>query len=162
MVLLPRCQDYLQIIRGDFGTTDNCGTSPSMDAVIELEFGDYTAVFRTSEDIRGEGFQMYSICFQPLERNLEGNTTPPPHTHTQTQTHTHTYHIVRKSLMTSHHYGVESVPVFILSFSGNFAAVIAQENCNPAHFLRQLTCRRTALMCHYFVNVAAAIIPVRK
>ncbi|CAI8036334.1 hypothetical protein GBAR_LOCUS20360 [Geodia barretti] len=67
-----RCQDYLQIVRGEFGTTDNCGTTPSMDAVIELEFGDYTTVFRTSEEIQGEGFQMYTICFQPLERNLEG------------------------------------------------------------------------------------------
>ena len=62
----------MQIVRGEFGTTDNCGTTPSMDAVIELEFGDYTTVFRTSEEIQGEGFQMYTICFQPLERNLEG------------------------------------------------------------------------------------------
>lgn len=62
----------MQIIRGEFGTTDNCGTTPSTDAVIELEFGDYTAVFRTSEEIRARGFQMYSVCFQPAQRNLEG------------------------------------------------------------------------------------------
>ena len=69
---LPRCQDYLQIIRGSFGTTDSCGSVPSEDAVVQLEFADYTAVFRTSEQVRGEGFEMYSICFRPVERNLEG------------------------------------------------------------------------------------------
>ena len=69
---LSRCQDYLQIIRGSFGTTDSCGSVPSDDAVVQLEFADYTAVFRTSEQVRGEGFEMYSICFRPVERNLEG------------------------------------------------------------------------------------------
>ena len=50
----------------------------------------------------------------------------------------------------------------ILPRQATFAAAISQENCNPTHFLRQLTCCRTALMCHYFANVAAAITPVRR
>lgn len=43
-----------------------------MDAVIQLEFGDYTAVFRTSEEVRGVGFDMYTVCFRPAEESLEG------------------------------------------------------------------------------------------
>jgi hypothetical protein len=65
-----RCQDYVQIIRGSFGTTDTCGNTTNDDAVIELEFGDYVVVFRTSEEVRGRGFQMYSLCFRPTERDL--------------------------------------------------------------------------------------------
>ena len=67
---LSRCQDYVQIIRGAFGTTDACGNQTGDDAVIELEFGDYIVVFRTSEEIRGRGFEMYSVCFKPTERDL--------------------------------------------------------------------------------------------
>ena len=69
---LRRCQDYVQIIRGSFGTTDTCGNTTNDDAVIELEFGDYVVVFRTSEEVRGRGFQMYSLCFRPTERDLPG------------------------------------------------------------------------------------------
>lgn len=67
-----RCQDYVQIIRGGFGTTDVCGNVTSPDALVELEFGDYMVVFRTSEEIRGRGFQMYSVCYRPEETDLDG------------------------------------------------------------------------------------------
>ena len=69
-----RCQDYLQIDRGAFGTTDVCGDTPSPDAVVQLEFGDFTAVFRTSEEVRGVGFQMYTVCFKQAETNLIGTS----------------------------------------------------------------------------------------
>ena len=59
-------------MRGVYGTTDICGTIPRLDAVVQLEFGDYTAVFRSSEEIRGVGFQMYSVCFRQSETNLMG------------------------------------------------------------------------------------------
>ena len=65
-----RCQDYVEIIRGSFGVTEVCGNTLSTDAVQELEFGNYTVVFRTSEEVRGEGFEMYSICFRPEEKDL--------------------------------------------------------------------------------------------
>lgn len=65
-----RCQDYVQIIRGSFGTTDVCGKTPTTNAVLSLEFGDFTVVFRTSEEVTGVGFQLYSICYRPAERDL--------------------------------------------------------------------------------------------
>ena len=75
LIGICRCQDYVQIIRDTFGTTDVCGNETSMtNAVLELEFGDYTVVFRSSESIRGEGFEMYSLCFIPAERDLPGMT----------------------------------------------------------------------------------------
>ena len=67
-----RCQDYVQILRGSFGSTDICGTLPSNDSVLELEFGDFIVVFRTSEEVRGKGFEMYALCFRPAERNMAG------------------------------------------------------------------------------------------
>ena len=67
-----RCQDYVQIQRGSFGSTDICGTLPSNDSVLELEFGDFTVVFRTSEEVRRRGFEMYTLCFRGAERNMPG------------------------------------------------------------------------------------------
>ena len=49
-----------------------CGTTINSDAVLELEFGDFMVIFRSSEDIRGEGFELYAICFRPEEADLEG------------------------------------------------------------------------------------------
>ena len=66
-----RCQDYVQILRGRYGISEVCGTLSSTDTVVlQLEFGNYTVVFRSSEEVRGEGFEMYSICFKPAERDL--------------------------------------------------------------------------------------------
>ena len=67
-----RCQDYVQIIRGEFGSTEVCGTTINSDAVLELEFGDFMVIFRSSEDTRGEGFELYTICFRPEEADLAG------------------------------------------------------------------------------------------
>lgn len=69
-----RCQDYVQIDRGNFGVSEVCGNTTSTDTVMELEFGNYTVVFRTSDEDRGEGFEMYSICFKPEEKDLPSKT----------------------------------------------------------------------------------------
>ena len=68
--LCHRCQDYIEIERGSFGITEECGNTTSSNAVLELEFGNFTVIFRTSEEVRGEGFEMYSLCFKPAERFL--------------------------------------------------------------------------------------------
>ena len=57
-------------MRGTFGSSEVCGNETSMNEVLELEFGSYTVVFRSSEVVRAEGFEMYSICFKPAERDL--------------------------------------------------------------------------------------------
>ena len=64
-----RCQDYVQILRGSFGSTDICGNLPSNDSVLELEFGDFIVVFRTSEEVRDKGnmagmpLLLFSQCY---------------------------------------------------------------------------------------------------
>ena len=67
-----RCQDYIRINRGTFGTTEICGNQTSMDSVLELQSGDFDVFFRTSEETTFPGFEMYVICFEPLERRLPG------------------------------------------------------------------------------------------
>ena len=68
--LCYRCQDYVEIVRGLYGVTEECGNTTTSNAVLELEFGDFTVIFRTSEEVRGEGFEMYSLCFKPAEKFL--------------------------------------------------------------------------------------------
>ena len=65
-----RCQDYVDIMVGTFGSNEVCGNETSTNKVLKLDFGNYTVVFRSSEAVRGEGFEMYSICFKPEERDL--------------------------------------------------------------------------------------------
>ena len=65
----------MEIVRDFFGVTEECGNTTSPTGVLELEFGNFTVVFRTSEEVRGEGFQMYSLCFKPAERFLPSKTT---------------------------------------------------------------------------------------
>ena len=67
-----RCQDYILIDRGSFGTTEICGNSTSGDSVLELQSRNFTVYFRTSEEKTIKGFQMYIVCFNKEERNLEG------------------------------------------------------------------------------------------
>ena len=43
-----------------------------MDSVLELESGNFNVLFRTSEATTFSGFEMYVICFEPLERGLPG------------------------------------------------------------------------------------------
>ena len=72
MLSICRCQDYILIDRGPFGTTELCGNSTSDDSVLELESRNFTVYFRTSEDTVARGFQMLIVCFNHEERNLEG------------------------------------------------------------------------------------------
>ena len=59
----------MQIVRST-SVIEECGNTTSELSILELEFGNFTVVFRTSEEIRGEGFQMYAICFKPAEKFL--------------------------------------------------------------------------------------------
>ena len=68
--ILRRCQDYVELVRDTFGSSEVCGNETSTNGVLELDFGNYTVIFRSSEVVRGEGFEMYSICFKPEERDL--------------------------------------------------------------------------------------------
>ena len=71
-----RCQDYLQIRRPLGGDVEECGTTPSTSSLLELESGNFTVVFRTSEDdVVGDGFEMYIICYRPSETKLPGEST---------------------------------------------------------------------------------------
>ena len=57
------------------GTTEICGNTTGKDSVLELESHEFNVFFRTSEqNENGEfrGFQMYIICFQQTEADLEG------------------------------------------------------------------------------------------
>ena len=72
-----RCQDSLIINRGNFGTTEVCGRrtlelNSSTSSVLNLQPQSFTILFRTSEEARGKGFQMYVICFkdEPLEGKI--------------------------------------------------------------------------------------------
>ena len=70
---ISRCQDYILIDRGQYGTTEICGTEPFISRELKLNEGKFKVFFRTSEQVKGEGFQMYIICFQETERDMEGN-----------------------------------------------------------------------------------------
>ena len=68
-----RCQDYVQIYGTSFGAVEECGNTTSSQR--NLMPGNFTVVFRTSEDnVMGDGFEMYVICYKPAEAELEGTT----------------------------------------------------------------------------------------
>jgi hypothetical protein len=71
-----KCQDYILIDRGMSGTTEICGNSASNDSVLELESGSFTVFFRTSEEKKLGGFEMYIICFRAADRDRRGCLTP--------------------------------------------------------------------------------------
>ena len=54
------------------GTTEICGDTTSNNSVLELEGNSFTVKFRSSEETKGEGFEMYVICFEKAERDMEG------------------------------------------------------------------------------------------
>ena len=63
----------MQIVGPSGGVVEECGTTPSEFGVLQLESGNFTVVFRTSEDsVVGNGFQMYVICYKPAETSLKG------------------------------------------------------------------------------------------
>ena len=72
MLSICRCQDYILIDPGSFGTTELCGNSTSHDSVLQLQSRNFTVYFRTSEDTVARGFRMLIVCFNPEERDLEG------------------------------------------------------------------------------------------
>ena len=74
-----RCQDSLFIDRGNFGTTEVCGSRTlklnlSHSSVLNQQSESFRVVFRTGEgeEDRGRGFQMFVICFkdEPLEGEM--------------------------------------------------------------------------------------------
>ena len=67
-----RCQDYILIDHDVGGTTEICGNTTGKDSVLGLESGEFNVFFRSSEQNKYGGFQMYIICFQVSETNLEG------------------------------------------------------------------------------------------
>jgi hypothetical protein len=69
-----RCQDYIIIDRDEFGTDEFCGS----DSLIELKLnvGKFKVLFRSSEEVKGTGFQMYIICFREEERDPPGCLRP--------------------------------------------------------------------------------------
>ena len=68
-----RCQDYILIDRGSFGTTEVCGNTTLENEVGSLEGGQFKIFFRSSERNRKPGFRMLVVCFKPEERDSEGD-----------------------------------------------------------------------------------------
>ena len=62
MLVIYRCQDYILIDSGPFGTTELCGNTTT---VLELQIRNFTVYFRTSEEGRRRGFEMFVVCFNP-------------------------------------------------------------------------------------------------
>ena len=50
-----------------------CGNDSIMNRESTLNEGKFTVFFRSSERVKGEGFQMYVICFREAERDMPGN-----------------------------------------------------------------------------------------
>ena len=73
ILIFYRCQDYILIDRGDFGTSEICGNESFINRELQLNGGKFRVFFRSSEQVKGEGFQMYVICFREAERDLPGN-----------------------------------------------------------------------------------------
>ena len=65
-----RCQDYIIIDRGSFGSNEFCGNVSLNES--RLNVGKFKVLFRSSEEVMGAGFQMYIICFKDEERDIEG------------------------------------------------------------------------------------------
>ena len=42
-----------------------------MDSVLELQSADFTVFFRSSEETKNIGFEMYAICFEPISESQE-------------------------------------------------------------------------------------------
>ena len=66
-----RCEDYILIDRGDFGSTEICGNDTSTANILlsnnsnTLQSSNLKVIFRTSESVRGHGFQLFVICAPP-------------------------------------------------------------------------------------------------
>ena len=72
VLLLYRCSDYILIERGTGGTTEVCGNTTGNNSMLQLQSGEFKVFFRTSEENTVKEFQMYIICFQPSEADIEG------------------------------------------------------------------------------------------
>ena len=61
----------------NFGVVEECGSTASSQT--NSMPGSFTVVFRTSEDdVVGDGFEMYVLCYKPGEAILDVTSTPPP------------------------------------------------------------------------------------
>ena len=69
-----RCQDFILIDRGISGTSEICGNSIPNATVSELQSGNFTVYFRTSEKKKLGGFEMYVICFREADRDRRGDS----------------------------------------------------------------------------------------
>ena len=72
---LRRCQDYILIDRGTSRPTEICGNS-SNDSTSELQLGNFTVIFRTSEEKKSGGFVMYIVCFREEDRDRRSDSLP--------------------------------------------------------------------------------------
>ena len=72
-LLLCRCEDYILIDRGDFGSTEICGNSTSAN-MMPLP-NNFTVNFRTSDSefVRGRGFRMLVFCAVPDDPGIMYN-----------------------------------------------------------------------------------------
>ena len=62
--ILDRCYDYIRIDRGQLGHIDICDYDSSSNFLLQLESRRFTVTFRTSENGKFPGFQMYIVCFE--------------------------------------------------------------------------------------------------
>ena len=68
VLVFHRCQDYILIESGLSETSEFCGNTTA--TTLELQTGTFTVYFRTSEEGRGRGFEMYVVCFNPEHREF--------------------------------------------------------------------------------------------
>ena len=52
------------------GYYEECGNTTSGLSMSQLAFDNLTVVFRTSEEVKGGGFEMYGLCFKQAEASL--------------------------------------------------------------------------------------------
>lgn len=71
-----KCQDFILIKRGTFGSTEICGNRTAIDSVLKLQSPSFQVLFRTSEVGQHGGFRMYAICFDSKEGDKEGCFKP--------------------------------------------------------------------------------------
>ena len=64
-----RCEDYILIDRGPYGTDEFCGNNIPEINPKNLARGGVKIKFRSSERIRERGFRMYILCFTDSKRS---------------------------------------------------------------------------------------------
>ncbi|XP_064389266.1 uncharacterized protein LOC135337282 [Halichondria panicea] len=70
------CPDYVRINRTGFGITEGCGATSNVDIQNQLELGEISILFRTSQSTRMSGFEATVICFKREDADQPGCTRP--------------------------------------------------------------------------------------